>query len=84
MMEEKPDIVLLDVMMSTTLEGVDLSRKMAADSKLKDVPIIMISSIDSTWHAGNLPDNIHIPIDAWISKPVRPDHLLRTVKRFIS
>ena len=41
-----PDLVLLDVMMSTTLEGVDLSRKMAADSGLKDIPIIMISSID--------------------------------------
>lgn len=84
MKAEKPNIVLLDVMMSTTLEGVDLSRKMAADSGLKDVPIIMISSIDSTWHAGKLPDNIHIPIDAWISKPVNPEHLLRTINRFLS
>jgi len=84
MMRDKPDMVLLDVMMSTTLEGVDLSRKMAADRELKDIPIIMISSIDSTWHAGKLPDNIHIPIDAWISKPVDPDHLLRTIQRFIA
>jgi formate/nitrite transporter len=83
MMKSKPDMVLLDVMMSTTLEGVDLSRKMAADRKLKDVPIIMISSIDSSWHAGKLPDNIHIPIDAWISKPVNPDHLLKTIRRFM-
>jgi formate transporter len=84
MIREKPDIVLLDVMMSTTLEGVDLSRKMAADPQLKDIPIIMISSIDSTWHAGKLPDNVHIPIDAWISKPVKPDHLLKTIQRFIA
>jgi formate/nitrite transporter len=84
MMKDKPDMVLLDVMMSTTLEGVDLSRKMAAEPQLKDVPIIMISSIDSSWHAGKLPDNIHIPIDAWISKPVNPDHLLRTIQRFIA
>jgi formate/nitrite transporter len=84
MQAEKPDIVLLDVMMSTTLEGVDLSRKMAADPKLKDIPIIMISSIDSSWHAGKLPDNIHIPIDAWISKPVNPDHLVRTIERFLA
>jgi formate transporter len=84
MMRDKPDMVLLDVMMSTTLEGVDLSRKMAADRELKDIPIIMISSIDSSWHAGKLPDNIHIPIDAWISKPVNPEHLLRTIRRFIA
>jgi CheY-like chemotaxis protein len=83
MAEQKPDMVLLDVMMSTTLEGLDVSRRMAADRKLKDVPIIMISSIDSTWHAEKLPDNIHIPIDAWISKPVNPDHLLKTIRRFL-
>ena len=84
MMKKRPDMVLLDVMMSTTLEGVDLSRKMAADPNLKDIPIIMISSIDSSWHAGKLPDNIHIPIDAWISKPVNPDHLLKTIRRFLA
>jgi formate transporter len=84
MMKSKPNMVLLDVMMSTTLEGVDLSRKMAASSELKDIPIIMISSIDSSWHAGKLPDSIHIPIDAWISKPVNPDHLLKTIQRFLA
>jgi formate transporter len=83
MMRKKPDMVLLDVMMSTTLEGVDLSRRMSADPHLKDVPIIMISSIDSTYHAGKLPDSIHIPIDAWLSKPVNPDLLLKTVRRFL-
>jgi formate/nitrite transporter len=84
MTTKTPDIVLLDVMMSTTLEGVDVSRRMAADPKLKDVPIIMISSIDSTWHADKLPDNLHLPIDAWISKPVDPDHLLQTIRRFLA
>jgi formate transporter len=84
MKQKRPDIVLLDVMMSTTLEGVDVSRRMAADSRLKDVPIIMISSIDSSWHAGKLPDNIQLPIDAWISKPVNPEHLLKTIQRFLT
>ena len=32
----KPDLVLLDVMMSTTLEGVNVSREMEADPELKD------------------------------------------------
>jgi formate transporter len=82
MMKDTPSVVLLDVMMSTTLEGVDLSRRMAAEPRLKNVPIIMISSIDSSWHADKLPDNVHIPVDAWISKPVDPEHLLRTLRRF--
>jgi formate transporter FocA len=83
MKKEKPDLVMLDVMMTTPLEGVALSTKMAGDPVLKTIPIVMVSSIDSTKHAGLLPDDLHIPIDAWISKPVDPDNLLRTIKRFI-
>jgi formate transporter len=84
MKKERPDLILLDVMMATPMDGVGLSRKMAADRKLKAIPIIMVSSIDSSQHAALLPDDLHIPIDAWISKPVDPDHLLRTIQRFLA
>jgi len=84
MKKERPNLILLDVMMATPMDGVDLSRKMAADRKLKAIPIIMVSSIDSSQHAALLPDDLHIPIDAWISKPVDPDHLLRTIRRFLA
>jgi formate transporter len=84
MKAKKPDLVLLDVMMATPLEGVQVARTMAGDPALKQIPVIMISSIDSTQYASSLPDDLQIPIDAWISKPVKPDHLLTTVRRFIS
>jgi formate transporter len=84
MKAKRPDLVLLDVMMSTPLDGVNLARKIALDVALKTIPIIMISSIDSSEYADQLPDSLHIPIDAWISKPVSPDHLLRTVQRFLA
>jgi CheY-like chemotaxis protein len=70
-------------MMATPLEGVGVARKMAGDAALKDVPVVMVSSIDSSQYADSLPDDLHIPIDAWISKPVQPDNLIRTIKRFI-
>ena len=84
MKQQRPDLVLLDVMMASPLDGVNLSGKMARDSELKAIPIIMISSIDSSQHADLLPDDVHIPIDAWISKPVNPEHLLKTVRRFLA
>jgi formate transporter len=84
MKTDRPDLVLLDVMMATPLEGVSVARKMAGDPALKDVPIIMISSIDSSQHADLLPDDVHIPIDAWISKPLDPDDLLKTIRRFLA
>ena len=39
-----PDILLLDVMMSTVLDGVNVSFAMSEDPQLKSVPIVMISS----------------------------------------
>jgi formate transporter len=84
MKKDRPDLVLLDVMMTTPLEGVDVAKKMAADPTLKAIPVIMISSIDSTQYKDALPDDLHIPIDAWISKPVQPEHLLKTIQRFLS
>jgi formate transporter len=80
----RPDLILLDVMMATPLDGINVARKMTMDAALASIPVIMISSIDSSEYADRLPDGMDIPIDAWISKPVSPDHLLRTVRRFLA
>jgi formate transporter len=83
MKTERPDLVLLDVMMASPLDGVYVSHKMAADPALKTIPVVMVSSIDSSKHAALLPDDTQIPIDVWISKPIDPDHLLKTIRRFL-
>jgi DNA-binding response OmpR family regulator len=83
MQVRKPDLILLDVMMDTPLEGVSLAKQLAQDQSLSKIPVIMISSIDSSQYAHLLPDDLNIPIDAWIGKPLDPDHLLKTVKRFL-
>jgi CheY-like chemotaxis protein len=83
MRQELPDLVLLDVMMSSVLDGVSLSHAMHADPALKQVPIIMISSIASSSAAGMFPTDEYLPIDAWLSKPVQPQELLKTVAQFL-
>lgn len=83
MRTQRPDLVLLDVMMAEPLEGVAVSREMASNPELKDVPVIMISSIDSSANAILLPDDVHIPVDAFLVKPVKADYLLKTIRRFV-
>ena len=83
MRREKPDLVLLDVMMSSTLEGVEVSKEMEEDPDLQDVPIVMVSSIATTEYASDFPDDEPVPIEAWISKPVQPKVLLNTAKRLV-
>lgn len=81
--KDPPGLVLLDVMMSTTLEGVDVSKEMESDPELSEIPIVMVSSIATTEYAMDFPDDEPIPIEAWISKPIQSTVLLRTVKRFV-
>ena len=83
MRRDRPDLVLLDVMMSTTLEGVDVSKEIESDTNLEDVPVVMISSIATSEYASAFPDDERIPISAWISKPIQPAVLLKTVRRFV-
>ncbi len=84
MQESCPDIILLDIMLTTPLEGLDLARQISGDEALCQIPVIVVSSIDQSEYARMIPDDKHLPIDAWISKPIDPDHLLRTVQRFLA
>lgn len=80
MRKEKPDLVLLDIMMSYILDGLDVSREMAQDSMLKDVPVIMVTSLTGTRAQMALPSDEYIPVDEWIHKPIDPDQLLAQIE----
>ena len=79
---EKPDLMLLDVMMTYENEGFELARKLKEDPVTKNLPVIMITGIRK---AKGLPfsfepDEDWLPVKAVIEKPVKPDELLRKVE----
>lgn len=79
MRQDRPHPVLLDVLMSTVLDGLNVSQEISADPNLRDIPVIMVSSIITSPHASLFPTDEYVPIDAWISKPMEPDHLLEKI-----
>jgi len=83
MHQQKPDLVLLDIMMSTILDGLSVSEEMQEDPDLKDVPVIMISSISDTEHAAVFPSDQYLHMDAWITKPYKPDDLLKKIRQVL-
>ncbi|MGQ9610223.1 MAG: response regulator [bacterium] len=80
---EKPNLVILDVMMSSILDGLDMSWKMQENNELKHIPILMVTSIAHTDYATLFPIDQYIHIDGFISKPVPPDKLLNTIRRIL-
>ena len=83
--EQKPDIILLDVMMTTKSEGFDVAREMHKDEKLKNVPIIIITGVrkEMSLPFGFEPDETWLPVKGVLEKPVKPEVLLKTVEENI-
>jgi CheY-like chemotaxis protein len=79
MRQESPDVVLLDIMMSYILDGLDVSREMAEDPQLRDIPVIMVTSLTGVKGSGMFPTDEYIPVDEWLSKPVDPETLVDRV-----
>jgi CheY-like chemotaxis protein len=80
MRKDKPDLVILDIMMSYILDGLDVRRTMAQDKDLQDIPVIMATSLTATRAQGTLPSDEYVPESHWIHKPIDPDTLLEQVK----
>jgi DNA-binding response OmpR family regulator len=83
--QQKPDITLLDVMMTYKSEGFDVAREMHKDNKLKDVPIIMITGVkkEMSLPFGFEPDEEWLPVRGILEKPVKPEVLLKAVEENI-
>jgi CheY-like chemotaxis protein len=81
--QEQPDLVVLDVIMSSVLDGLNLSQRMAESAVYRHVPIIMVTSIANTDYLALFPTDENIHIDAFVTKPIAPKELLRQVARLL-
>jgi CheY-like chemotaxis protein len=81
---QKPDLIILDVIMSSILDGLNVSRQLQDDPEHQNIPIVMVTSIANTDYAALFPTDEYVHIDAFMTKPVPPDDLLRQVGRLLA
>lgn len=80
--EVKPDVIILDIIMETGDEGFDVAREIRKDQNLKNIPILMLTSIkertgfDFKKEAG---DEVWLPVDDYCEKPLKPKELIEKV-----
>jgi len=74
-----PDVVVLDIVMPR-MNGYELCRRLKADPKTQNVPVVMCSSkgeeFDRYW-------GMKQGADAYIAKPFQPTELIGTVKQLL-
>ncbi|MCD6400765.1 MAG: response regulator [Anaerolineales bacterium] len=78
---QKPDLVLLDLMMPD-LDGWDVYQQLKSDSSTDDIPVIVVTAkaqaIDKVL-------GLHIAkVNDYISKPFSPQELIQSVERVLS
>ncbi len=82
---DRPDLIILDVMMETQTEGFQVALKLHSSDPgsefavFKNIPILMFTAIHSTTPLRFEPDRDYLPVEAFIDKPVKPDLLIEKV-----
>jgi CheY-like chemotaxis protein len=68
---ERPDVILLDVMMPV-MDGVETVQALHADASLRDVPVVLMS-------AAPIPRIDHVPLAGTLQKPFDVRELTRAL-----
>jgi len=80
---EKPDLLILDIMMATMDEGLQFAVKLRQKEELQRLPIIIVSAQPDTetGYARSLEDDLDwIAADIFMEKPVDPQALKHNIE----
>lgn len=81
--KEKPDLIILDVMMRTEDEGFYIAEKIRSQPNIANIPIIMLTAVcQQTGYQYKKNDDV-LPVDEFIEKPVMPNTLIKLIQKYI-
>jgi CheY-like chemotaxis protein len=83
----KYDLLCLDIMMGRGAEGVMLARKIRKDAVLREMPVLIITSIREQiafLFPGQAVHPGFVPVDELVEKPVEPELLLQKAGALIA
>lgn len=84
MRQKRPDVVLLDAVISYDLAGLSVSRVIQNDPDLSNIPVILVSAIVTDEELDFLPGHEGSAFDAFMSKPIEPGDLLEQVQKLVA
>jgi CheY-like chemotaxis protein len=84
---EKPDLLILDVMMDTWHDGFEMARQIRKDPQSKKTAILMLTGVkDKTGieFKSTAGDPEWLPVDGFLDKPVESQILLAEVRKILT
>jgi DNA-binding response OmpR family regulator len=80
---EKPDLIILDVMMETIDEGFYVAHKLRSNPLVANIPILMLTAVGQETGYHYEKDSGILPVDEFIEKPIMPDSLVNIVQKHL-
>jgi len=87
--QHNPDLIILDVMFpENNSAGFEIAREIKGNSKLTNIPIIMLSAVNEKGiYVGRLTsqdiNESWLPVSIFLDKPVQPKELILQVKSML-
>jgi DNA-binding response OmpR family regulator len=85
--DQSYDLLLLDIMMGRGAEGIMIARKLRKDTKLREMPVLIITGIREQMAFLFPGEPVHprfVAVDELVEKPVEPQLLLEKVSTLIN
>ncbi len=82
---ERPDLILLDVMMGHVDEGFQTAYALRQDERTAEIPILMLTAVTDRTGFDFDParDKDFLPVDEFIQKPLGPRQLVDLVRKHL-
>lgn len=82
--QEKPDLVLLDIIMPVK-DGFTAAEQFKKDPELSQIPVIMLTSFSTRGAGTSIPRGRGLSLESedYLEKPVSPTELLAKVKGYL-
>jgi two-component system cell cycle response regulator len=77
--ENHPDVILLDIIMPG-LDGIEVTRRLKADSSTKNIPVILVTCLDGM---ENKLTGLDAGAEEYLAKPINPVELRARVKSML-
>ena len=82
--DEKPDVIILDVMMETDDAGFKTARWLREQDETSDIPLVMLTAVNQQYPMQFNADDVWLPVDEFLEKPVDGEKLMNVIEKVSS
>jgi two-component system, OmpR family, alkaline phosphatase synthesis response regulator PhoP len=82
----RPDLMILDMMMTTDTEGLDVARRVAEIPELQAMKVLLVTGVAKALHLPRAPepDRAWLPVSGVLEKPIAPNRLVKEIQKLLA